>query len=138
MAVQAFAIVVGLVELDIFGPGGSAEILDVDVAQASELGANAAIKAIVGVTGVAGFLGWDAMILKMGSRNVGRVVHVQAFSVGLHDMAGKAKLRLLGAFDMCGSGHRAAKHRKNTESEEYQHLPRGGNGYRGTENYDRD
>ena len=76
VAVQAFAIVVGLVELDVFGPRRRTEILDVNVPQATELGANAAIEAIVGVTGVAGFLGWDAMILKMGGRNVGRVVHV--------------------------------------------------------------
>ena len=76
VAVQAFAIVVGLVELDVFGPRRRTEILDVNVPQATELGANAAIEAIVGVTGVAGFIGWDAMILKMGGRNVGRVVHV--------------------------------------------------------------
>src|ERR1700735_4984474 len=108
VAVQAFAIVVGLVELDVFGPRRRTEILDVNVPQATELGANAAIEAIVSVTGVAGFLGWDAMILKVGGRNVGRIAPVQAFSVGLHDMAGKAKLRLLGAFDVRGSGHGAA------------------------------
>jgi len=76
VAVQAFAIIVGLIELDIFWARRRAEILNVNVAQASELGANAAIEAIVGVTGVAGFIGWDAMILKMGGRNVGGVVHV--------------------------------------------------------------
>lgn len=76
VTVQAFAIVVGLIELDVFRPRRGTKILDVDVPQASELGANAAIEAVVSVTGVAGFIGWDAMVLKMSGRDVGRVVHV--------------------------------------------------------------
>ncbi len=108
VTVQAFAIVVGLIELDVFWPRRRAEILDVNVAQTTELSANAAIEAIVSVTGVAGFIGWDAMVLKMGGRDVGRVVHVQAFAVRLHDVAGKAKFGLLGTFDVGRGCHGAA------------------------------
>ena len=53
-------------------------------------------------------------------------------------MAGKAKLRLLGAFDMCGSGHGATKHRKNTEGHEGQHLPRHRDSYSRTDDDNRD
>ena len=67
MTVKAFAIVVGLIELDVFGPRRRAEILDVNVAQASELGAKAAVEAVVGVTGVAGVVRRNAMVLKMGA-----------------------------------------------------------------------
>ena len=53
-------------------------------------------------------------------------------------MAGKAKLRLLGAFDVGRGCHGAAEHRKDTEGDERQHLPGGGNGYRGAHDDDRD
>jgi len=43
MAVQAFPIVVGFVKLDVFRPRRPAEILDVNVAQPSELRADAAV-----------------------------------------------------------------------------------------------
>jgi hypothetical protein len=69
VTVKAFAIVVGLIELDVFGPRRRAEILDVNVTQASELGAKAAVEAVVGVTGVAGVVRRNAMDLKMGGRN---------------------------------------------------------------------
>ena len=58
------------------GRGGRAEVLDVNVAQASELGAKSAVEAVVGVAGVAGFIGRNAMVLKVGGRDVGRIVHV--------------------------------------------------------------
>ncbi len=138
VTVQAFAIVVGLIELDVFRPRRGTEILDVDMPQASELGAKAAIKTIVGVTGVAGFIGRNTMVLKMSGRDVGRIVHVKAFPVGLHDVAGKAKFRLLGTFDMGRRCHGAAEHGKDTEGDERQHLPGSGNGYRGTHDDDRD
>ena len=76
VTVQAFAIVVGLIELDVFGPRRRAEILDVNMAQTSELGAKSAVQTVVGVTGVASFIGRNAMVLEMGGRDVGRVVHV--------------------------------------------------------------
>ena len=76
VAVQAFAIVVGLIELDIFGPWRRAEILYVNMAQASELGAKSSVKAVVGVAGVARFVRRNAMVLKMGGWNVGRIVDV--------------------------------------------------------------
>ena len=66
MTVKAFAIVVGLIELDVFGPRRRAEILDVNVTP-SELGAKAAVEAVVGVTGVAGVVRRNAMVLKMGA-----------------------------------------------------------------------
>jgi len=138
VAVQAFAIVVGLMELDIFWARRRAEILNVNVAQASELGASAAIEAIVSVAGVASFVRGNAMVLKMGGRNVGRIVDVKAFTVGLHDVAGKAKLRLLGTFDVGGGCHGAAQNRQHAKGNEGQHLSRGGNCYRRTEDDDRD
>ncbi len=138
MTVQAFAIVVGLIELDIFRPRRRTKILVVDVPQASELGANSSIKAIVSVTGVAGFIGWDAMVLKMGGRDVGRVVHVQAFAVRLHDVAGKTKFGLLGTFDVGRRRHGAAQNRQHTEGNERQHLSRSRNCYRGTGDDDGD
>ena len=138
VAVQAFAIVVGLVELDIFGPGGSAEILDVDVAQASELGAKSSIKAVIGVAGVAGFVGRDAMVLEMGGRNVGRIIHVEAFAVGFHDVAGKAKLRLFGTFYVGGGCHGSAKNRQHTEGNEGEHFTGWRDCYRRTDDDDRD
>ena len=122
VAMQAFAIVVGLIELDVFRPWRRAEVLDVNVAQSSELGAKSAVEAVVGVTGVARFVGRNAMVLEMGGRNVGRIIHIEAFTVRLHDMAGKAEFRLLGTFDVSRGCHGSAKNRQHAEGNEGEHF----------------
>ena len=76
MAVQAFAIVVGLVKLDVFRPRRRAEILDVNVAQSPELGAETTVESVVGVAGVTGLVGRNPVILEMRGRNVGRLVYI--------------------------------------------------------------
>ena len=94
---------------------GRPKVLHINVPQPVEFHANSTVERIVGVTRVACFVHGDAMVLKMGRRNVHRVVNKEATSVRLHDVAGEAKIGLLGALKM----HRSApKTTQNGQREE--------------------
>src|SRR4029077_19822342 len=64
VAVEALAIVVRRVELD--GMRDRANVLDINVAQAAQLGPHAAIENVIGMAGVAGLIGRNAVVLKVG------------------------------------------------------------------------
>ena len=86
VAVQAFTIIVGLIKNYFlrYGP----EIINVEMLQSSHLRLQAAKHRVIGVTGITGFISRDAIVLKMGSGNIGRIVDAQTFPVGFHRMAG--------------------------------------------------
>ena len=65
MTVKALAVVVRSVKLDLVRLRGSAQILDVNMVQTANLCANAAVQSVIGVAGVAGFIGRNTMILKV-------------------------------------------------------------------------
>lgn len=85
-----------------------AEILHINVVQSVQLNAQTAIHRIIRVTGVAGFVGGDAVILEMRGRDIILVVYIQTFAPGRHDVAGKAEAGLLGSLEMFGSAEGAA------------------------------
>ena len=97
MAVQAFPVVIRFIETN--GVMGLAEILNVDVVQPIQLSPESTEHRIVGVTGVAGLVGRDAMVLKMRGGEVGRVIHKKAATVRLHDVAGETERGALGSFE---------------------------------------
>src|SRR5712691_340984 len=98
MAVQALAIVVRLVKLDVFRRWRFSEVIHVDMSQPSKLGLDSAEHRIIRVARVAGFARRHAMILKVRRGQVLWIVHAQALSVRLHDVTRKAKPRALGVF----------------------------------------
>ena len=84
---------------------GFAEILHVDVVQPVQFGPEPAKHRIVCVAGVAGLVGWDAVILKVRGGKVNRVIHIKAATVRLHDVAGEAERRALGSFEFRRNAH---------------------------------
>jgi hypothetical protein len=87
MTMKAFAVVISRVEAYRFGCRWFPKILDVYVTHASPFGTDPSIQHIVGVTRIAGFVGWNAVILEMSSGEVLNVIHVKTFSEWLHDVA---------------------------------------------------
>jgi len=77
VAMQTFAIVIGLVQLDFLWRRWRAEIVDVNVPQTVQLRLKGAEHRIVGVARVAGLLGRDAMVLKMCGSQTGGIVNVE-------------------------------------------------------------
>jgi len=120
MAVQTFPIVVWRVEMD--GLHRLAKILDVHVMQAIQFGGKTAVHSIVGVACVASLIRGNTMILKMCSRHMGRVIHIQASSPGFHHMARKAETCLLGPLQVVGAAPRAAKNRQDAKRKKRQNL----------------
>src|SRR5713226_4114227 len=98
MAVQALAIVVRLVEPDVFRRWRFSEVIHIDMSKPAKLGLDSAEHRIIRVARVAGFVRRDAMILKVRRGQVLRIVHAQALSIRLHDVARKARPRTLGIF----------------------------------------
>ena len=91
MAMQALAIVVGLIQLD--GLCRLAQILDVHMLEAAQLGIEITIHGVIGVASEAGIFAWHKIVLEMHSGNKTLVVYVQAFSVIFHHMARQTELR---------------------------------------------
>ena len=87
MAMKAFAVVIRGVEVDGLGCRWFPKILDVYVTHASPFSADPSIQHIVGVTRIAGFVGWNAVILEMSRGEVVNVIHVKTLSERLHDVA---------------------------------------------------
>jgi len=79
MAMQAFTVVIGIVELDGFRNGSN--VLDVNVTEAAKLRENRSIHNVVGMAGVASLFARDARILEMCSRHIPRIVDIKAPAV---------------------------------------------------------
>lgn len=124
MAVQTFPVIVWRVE--VYGLHRLAKILDVHVMQAIQLGCKTPVHSIIRVACVAGLIRGNAMILKMCSRHMGRVIHIQASSPGFHHMAGKAKTCLLGPLQVVSAAPRAAKNRQDAKRKKRQDLSASG------------
>ena len=86
VAVQAFAVVVRFVEAN--GIMRLAKILHVNVVQPVKFGPGASKHRIVCVTGIAGLIGGDAVILKVRRSQVSGIIYVQALAVSLHGVTG--------------------------------------------------
>ena len=68
-----------------------AEILNVNVSQATKLGANAPIKSIVRMASVAGLIRGNSVVLEVGRRHILRIVDIKTLPVRLHDVARETK-----------------------------------------------
>jgi hypothetical protein len=123
MAMQTLPIIERLVQLDISGRRGCAEIIDIHMAQAVQLHFQRAKHSVVFVARVTRFVRGHAMILKMGCRNVSGVVDVQAFSVRFHGVARQAERRGFRSIHLAGNAHRPAKYREQEQDEERQNFP---------------
>src|SRR5260370_6739988 len=88
MTMQAFPIVVGVVQLDLFRRRWSREVIDVDVAQPAQLGFGGAEHRVAGVAGVTGLVRWYPMGLEVGCAEIRRIVNPETLSVRLPDVAG--------------------------------------------------
>jgi hypothetical protein len=106
---QAFAVVEGLVELDVFRLGRMAQVININMPQAAELGFDAAEHSVVGMTGIASFVGGYAVILKVSGGKVHRVIHTQTLAIWLHDVAAQTELRGLGTIQFRGKSHTETK-----------------------------
>jgi hypothetical protein len=95
---QAFTVVVGLIELDVFRSWRSFEIVHVDMLQPAELCLRFPKHRLVGVARIASLFGRNAVILEMRCGQMPRIVEKQALPVGFHDVAGQAEFRALGTF----------------------------------------
>jgi hypothetical protein len=65
VTVQAFSIVIGLIELDVFGSRRRLEIVHLDMLQPGELCLHSSKHRIVGVARIASLIGRNVVILKM-------------------------------------------------------------------------
>ena len=61
------------------------------MSQAPELGLKSSEHCLVGVARVAGFVGWDAMILKVSRSKITRIVYSKTLPVGFHDVTGQTE-----------------------------------------------
>ena len=93
MAMQALAIIEGLVQVDWIHR--RSQVLDVNVPKSVELDPDGAVHRVVRVAGVARVVRRNAMVLKMGGWDMLYIVNVEASAVRLHDVTRKAKVGLL-------------------------------------------
>jgi hypothetical protein len=133
VAVQTLAIVERVVKANVLGRGRRAEIVNVDMAEAVHFGSKVAKHGVSGMAGEAGFLGRDAMVLKVGSGQVRGIVDHEAFAIRLHFMTGKTKLGLLGTFNVIVGAHAQADERQQEQNEEGEDLSALGRGQAGSE-----
>ena len=80
------------------------------------LGGDGSKHRVVRVACVAGLIAWHPVVLEVGRRNVGLIVNFQTSSVGFHDVAGEAELRLLGALNVVVKTQQAGEDRGNEQS----------------------
>ena len=85
MTVQASRIVEWLIET--YRIHRRAQVLHIDVFQPVQLHANGSVHRVIGVARVAGFVGWNSVILEMCGGNVICVIDVETLSPRLHDVA---------------------------------------------------
>src|SRR6266851_1784790 len=111
VTVQALAIVVRLIELDVLGGRRCSKEKDVDMSQPAKLGLDSTKHGVIRVACVAGFVRRNAMILKMCGGEMLGVVHAQTLSVRFHDVARKTEFSTLCVLQFAGSPHSKAKKR---------------------------
>src|SRR6266702_2027933 len=104
VAVQALAVVVRLVELDVLRCWRSSKVIHVDMSESAKHG-------VIRVARVAGFVRRNAMILKMCGGEMLGVVHAQTLSVRFHDVARKTEFSTLCVLQFAVSPHSKAKKR---------------------------
>ena len=93
MTMQAFAVVVRLVEVD--RKLGAGDVLCPDVMKPAHLRLVVAVKGVVRMASEAGVIAGYAVVLEVCSGNPVLVVHLQTAAVRLHDVAGQAELSCL-------------------------------------------
>ena len=120
VAMQTFPIVIRMIEMNRIHR--RAEILHVNVVQAVEFHAQAAVHRVIGVAGVAGFVGGDAVILKMRASDIVFVIHIQTLPPRGHDVAGQTETCLLGSLEVFRSAEGSAQNRQHAEAHECEHL----------------
>lgn len=110
VAMQALAIVERLVELDFSSLWYCPQVLNVNVRQTPRFVFQPAKHGVVRVTGIAGPVPRNAIVLEVRGRQVTAVVYVEAPTIVLHRVAREAEFRSLGAIHMLGNaspdGHR--------------------------------
>src|SRR6478752_1591116 len=89
---QALAIVVRLIELDLLRFGNGPEILDLEMAETPEFRAHSAEHGIVRVAGVTGAIARNAIVLEVARRQVARIIHIETAAEVGHHVAGEAEL----------------------------------------------
>src|SRR5713101_1033404 len=92
------------------------------MAKSAELGFERSKHGVVGVTCVAGFVGGDAMVLKMGGGKIRCVVHTKALAVGFHDVTRQTKRRALGALHLAIQSFHKAKERQEKQHAKRENL----------------
>src|SRR5216684_601166 len=98
VAMEAFAIVIRLIELDVLGGRRCSKVIHVNMSQSAKLGLDSAEHGVIRVACVAGFVRTNAMVLKMCGGQMLRIVNAQALSVRLHDVARQAEFSALCVF----------------------------------------
>src|SRR5260370_15510499 len=95
VAVQAFAVVISRVELDLGGLGDFPKILNIYMVQAAPFRAIVAEHRVIGVTGEAGMIARNKGVLEMRGREVAFFIDVQTLAEIRHYMARKEEHRRL-------------------------------------------
>jgi len=120
VAMQAFTVVIGVVQLDGFRNGS--KILDVNVTEAAKLRENRAIHDVVGMAGVASLVAGDAGVLEMRGWHVRRVINMKAPAVRVHNMAGETEVGLFGALHVFRGAHGGHDYRQQKINDERELL----------------
>ena len=77
-----------------------AEVLNINMSYPPEFRSHTAVKHVIGVAGVTGFVHRNTMILKMGGCDIVLIVNIKALAVRFHDVAGQTECSLLGFFEV--------------------------------------
>src|ERR1700758_2624802 len=91
------------------------------MSQTAELGLESSEHCVVGVARVAGFVGWDAVILKVSRSKITRIVYSKALPVRFHDVTGQTEgcaLRTLHFVVQPGCKTEQGKKEKHAERED--------------------
>src|SRR5258707_14174974 len=126
VAVQAFSVVEGLVEFDMFGCGWRSQVIHVDMPKPTQLGLDCAEHSVIRVACVASRIGRNPMILKMGGRQVLRIVHIEALAVWFHDVTRKTELSAFCVFQFAGSSNSKAEKRQRKQRQKCHHFSAAG------------
>ena len=86
--------------------------------EAAHLGIDVAEHGVIGMTSETGMILGNPVVLKMRGWNIVGIVDVEALPTGLHDMAGKTKLRRRRVFQMNRSAQARRNNRQDKERDE--------------------
>ena len=123
MAMQAFSVVVGLIELDVLRNGRRPEIVDIDMLQPAEFGFHSSKHRVAGVARITSLFGWDAVILEMRGGQMSRIIDKQALPVGFHDVTRQTEFRALGMLKFGRANHPYAQDRQGEQHQKRHHFP---------------